>query len=98
MFCGLGGESQFRTTIIMLLPRLYILWHRKEKLRVCSADEGRNSAVWRSHFFSSPCVTWWNYCPFIYVDLASSKIAITSAKIVGLKNSWTRLQHLSSDL
>ena len=70
MFCGLGDESQFRTTITMLLPRLYILWHRKEKLRVLS----------------------------ICVDLAGSKIAITSAKIVGFKNSWTHLQHLSSDL
>ena len=36
---------------------------QEKKLRVCSADDGwwdRNSAVQSSHFFSSPCVTWWN--------------------------------------
>ena len=31
------GQDRAITT---LLPRLYIPWHRREKLRVCCADEG----------------------------------------------------------
>ena len=33
-------KSQFRTTITVLLPGIYILWHGREKSRVCSADDG----------------------------------------------------------
>ena len=29
-----------RTTITAILPGIYIQWHRREKLRVCSADDG----------------------------------------------------------
>ena len=33
-------ESRFRTTITTLLPRVYIPWHKREKWKICSADEG----------------------------------------------------------
>ena len=44
-----GDESLFRTAITTILPTLYILRHRREKLRVCSAAD-RHNAVESSYF------------------------------------------------
>ena len=52
MFVVCGDESQSRTTITALLPRLYIPWRRREKLSLCVTANKPETTLYRAPTFS----------------------------------------------